>query len=159
MKIRQYAYFGFWSETTTAAEITARLGIEPDQFLVKGSRLESPSRPKYHKWRVQCDRVGISVEDQINTVVERLMPKKAEIASLVAELKIQNDPGGVVLQVVRYFDDEDGEEEETGVTTLVDGREFEKLTGQHQLLGWRLGRDILDFLDDVDAVMDLDEYG
>jgi hypothetical protein len=43
--------------------------------------------------------------------------------------------------------------------TLADGREFERLSGQHQLLGWHLGRNILDFLRDVDAEMDFDEYG
>jgi Domain of unknown function (DUF4279) len=159
MKIRQYAYFGFWSDETTAAQITARLGIEPDGFLVKGSRMTSPPRPRYHKWRLQCDRAETSVEDQINAVLQRLIPKKAEIAALVADLQNEIDPGGGALQVVRHFGDDRGEEEESSEATLADGRELEKLSGQHQLLGWHLGRNVLDFLDDVKADIDFDEYG
>jgi hypothetical protein len=159
MKIRQYAYFGFWSDETTASDITARLGIEPDGFLVKGSRVANPPRPRYHKWRVECDRKGSSVEDQIKVVIEKLIPKKAAIAALVAHLKNEVDPGGAYLQIVRYFNDEDGEEEASGQVTFPDESEFEKLPGQHQLLGWHLGRDVLDFLDEVEADIDFDEYG
>jgi hypothetical protein len=31
--------------------------------------------------------------------------------------------------------------------------------GQHQLLGWVLDREVLEFLPAVDAVLDVDEYG
>jgi hypothetical protein len=54
-----------------------------------------------------------------------------------------------------YFDDEEGEEEEHSAS---DAR-FQKLPGQHQLLGWRLGQDILTFLTSVRAELDVDEYG
>jgi hypothetical protein len=59
-----------------------------------------------------------------------------------------------VLQIVRYLDDDNGDEEQlTGVGDL------EKLSGQHQLLGWHLGRRVVQFLDEVDAELDVDEYG
>ena len=34
-----------------------------------------------------------------------------------------------------------------------------KLGGQHQLLGWRLERPVLDFLHLMGAELDVDEYG
>jgi hypothetical protein len=35
----------------------------------------------------------------------------------------------------------------------------EKLSGQHQLLGWHLPGDVMRFLVDVGAELDVDEYG
>jgi hypothetical protein len=37
--------------------------------------------------------------------------------------------------------------------------ELEKLSDQHQLLGWHLDRGVVQFLDEVDAELDVDEYG
>jgi hypothetical protein len=36
---------------------------------------------------------------------------------------------------------------------------LEKLSGQHQLLGWHLDRHVLNFLSEVGAEFDADEYG
>jgi hypothetical protein len=36
---------------------------------------------------------------------------------------------------------------------------LEKLAGQHQLLGSHLNREVLDFLTEVGAELDADEYG
>ncbi len=33
------------------------------------------------------------------------------------------------------------------------------MPGQHQLLGWRLRREVMEFLLDIGAEMDFDEYG
>jgi hypothetical protein len=144
---------------TTAAEITARLRIEPDHFRVKGSRIKNPDRPAAHGWQVHCDLPGLSVSDQIDAVIDRVIDKKVEIAKLVVDLKSEANPGSAVLQVVRYFNDKNGEEENGDSVTMPDGTTFEKLSGQHQLLGWHLGRRTLDFLDHVGAVIDVDEYG
>jgi hypothetical protein len=63
--------------------------------------------------------------------------------------------GGCYLQLVRFFDDEDGEEEELSPPDAP----LQKLSGQHQLLGWHLDRDSLGFLAHVGAEIDADEYG
>ncbi len=60
-----------------------------------------------------------------------------------------------MLQLVRYFDDEDGEEEELSPSDAP----LRKLAGQHQLLGRHLEADSLRFLARVRAAIDADEYG
>ena len=63
--------------------------------------------------------------------------------------------GGCNLQLVRYFDDHEGEEEELSPPHAP----LEKLAGQHQLLRWHVERDSLQFLARVGAEIDADEYG
>ena len=63
-----------------------------------------------------------------------------------------------LLQVVRYLDDDQGEDEKLTEVTK-DGRQLVKLSGQHQLLGWHLDRRALDFLQRTHAEVDVDEYG
>jgi hypothetical protein len=135
-----------------ATEITARLMMQPDGVRIKGSRRAEPPVPVCHSWRVICDDQGLTVDEQVTRVVDRLRPHQPTIAELTRE------PGarcGAVLQVVRYFDDENGEEEELNPP---DAR-FQKLSGQHQLLGWHLDRRTLVFLMTVNAEIDVDEYG
>jgi hypothetical protein len=74
--------------------------------------------------------------------------------ALIREVTTE-ESAGAVLQVVRYFDDPDGEEEELSPPDA----ELQKLSGQHQLLGWHLDREVLDFLMATGASLDVDEYG
>ncbi|WP_446218205.1 DUF4279 domain-containing protein [Micromonospora sp. IBHARD004] len=60
------------STLVPAAEITARLGIEPDEIVVRGSRQADPARPARHRWKVACRKPGLTVDDQITRVVDRL---------------------------------------------------------------------------------------
>lgn len=72
-------------------------------------------------------------------------PGRAEIIELAGELLRDepDDKGRVArLSVVRYLNDEDGEEER--VEPPREG--LRKLEGQHQLLGWAMERDVLEFL-------------
>jgi len=59
------------------------------------------------------------------------------------------------MQVVRYLNDESGEEEELSSPDAP----WQKLSGQHQLLGWALEREVLEFLLATGACFDVDEYG
>jgi hypothetical protein len=94
--------------------------------------------------------MGLDISAHIAVVLARLEPARDEIRALLREGKAQ-----AWLQLVRYFDTEDGEDEIIDETPegLV------KLSGQHQLLGWHLDRDALVFLHDVGAEIDADEYG
>jgi hypothetical protein len=56
---------------------------------------------------------------------------------------------------VRYFNDDDGEEE----SPQPEGTDLIRLPGQHQLLGWHLDRRVLKFLHHTGAELDVDEYG
>ncbi|WP_328426277.1 DUF4279 domain-containing protein [Micromonospora sp. NBC_00389] len=153
--ISQYAYFALSSHRVSAAEITARLGIEPDEISVRGSRHANPARPASHRWKVVCRRPGLTVDDQISQILDRLFAHAERLGELAAELEsLDGGPGGSMLQVVRVFEHPDGEEED--VTTPVEG--LEKLPGQHQLLGWHLDARVLEFLRLTRAELDVDEY-
>jgi hypothetical protein len=152
VRIRQYAYFAVFSESMPATEITVRLMIEPDKVRIRGSRRAEPPSPVNHAWQVICDDRGMTVDEQVRKVIDRVRPCRAAIAELTRE---PDALCGAVLEVVRYFDDQTGEEEELSPP----GAPLQKLPGQHQLLGWHLDRDILTFLIAVNAEIDADEYG
>lgn len=159
MRIKQRVYFRIWSQTTPASEVTARLGIEPDDFRVRGSQFEARPVPKGHQWSVNCDEPGLKVDDQIAKVVERLEPAAGKIAELVAELAGDDPPGFAVLQVVRYFDDDGDEKDSDHEIRLFDGTVLQSLSGQHHLLGWHLDSRTIAFLQAVGAELDVDESG
>jgi hypothetical protein len=162
VRLRQYAYFGIYSDTVTASDITARLGVEPDAVRVLGSRSADPALPRHHSWRVVSERPDLTVADHLDNIVNRLSPYAGAIGDLVEEIVLAS-PGtigvGSVLEVVRHFDDDEGEEEQVLVVDQPDGGQLERLPGQHHLLGWRLTPRVIDFLRITHAVLDIDEYG
>ncbi|WP_378738290.1 DUF4279 domain-containing protein [Nocardia brasiliensis] len=155
MRIRQYVYFALFSSETTADEMTTRLSIAPDEIGIAGSKRTSPPIPAEHAWMVSCRDSGLCVDEQITKVMDRLLPRQAQIVALARELE-RNDPvhGGAKLSVVRYLNDEDGDEEQLNPP---DAR-FQKLPGQHQLLGWALEPVVMRFLVAANAAVDVDEY-
>lgn len=157
MRVRQYAFFAVRSETVPAADITARLGIEPDEIQVRGSRTAEPPTPVCHLWMVACRQAGLRVDEQVEAIARRLSPRLDALAALATEL-VAADTGDCVLEVVRYFDTPDGEVEDEGVTCVA-GQPVDRLPGQHQLLGWNLGPDVIDLLNRTGARLDVDEYG
>lgn len=152
VRIRQYARFGIYSQSLTAAEMTARLKVEPDKLSIRGSRSADPPIPVFHVWTVICDERGVSLGAQVQRVIERLRPCQQAIAELIREPTADCEAG---LSLIRHFGDEDGEEEELSSPDAP----FQKLAGQHQLLGWHLGLDVLAFLVSVGASIGADEYG
>jgi Domain of unknown function (DUF4279) len=83
MPVRQYAYFALSSHSTSAAEMTAVLGIEPDRTAIRGSRRTEPSPvPVAHRWIVECRDPGLAVDEQVALILERLAPHTAAIAAL-----------------------------------------------------------------------------
>jgi hypothetical protein len=142
----QYVYFALSSERTTADEITRLLGIEPDETKVRASRSTSPvTVPACHRWKIVCRDRGLRVDEQISRVIERLRPHTEAIAQLASRLTAEEGPGGAVLQVVRYFNDDQDEE-------LLPPAD------RTNLFGWRLDRDVLEFLSATGAELDVDEY-
>ena len=155
VRIRQYAYFVLFSERMSAVEMTALIGVEPDSFAVLGARLRVPRAvPLAHSWQVQCRDAGLTVGEQVARVVARLLPYEARITGLAAQLA-RAPGGGARLSVVRYFDDDEGEDELLSPPDAA----LQKLSGQHQLLGWNLSAQVLGFLVAVGADLDVDEYG
>lgn len=156
VRISQYVYFALRSERTAAPHITGRLGIEPDEIQVRGSRCVVPVRPRYHAWKIVCRDRGLRIDEQIDRIVARLAPHADQIAALVAEIEGPAERSTASLQLVRYLDDDGGEEEEN--LSPQDGG-LVKIPGQHQLLGWHLDRRTLAFLSRIGADLDADEYG
>ncbi|MFI9503283.1 DUF4279 domain-containing protein [Nocardia sp. NPDC052566] len=136
VKTRQYSYFALKSDTVSAVDITARLLMEPDEVLVLGSRSPEHVIPRCHAWKV-VRRSEESVDEQIQYLVDRLDPIRAELISLCA-----TDDISAVMQVVRYFHDPEG----AG-------------TQHHSRpMGWHLPSSVLDFLVATRAGLDVDEY-
>jgi hypothetical protein len=151
MPVRQYAYFALSSHSTSAAEMTAALGIEPDRTATRGSRRGEPSPvPVAHRWIVECRDPGLSVNEQIARILERLAPHTDALAALARRLDAEPEAGpSAVLEVVRYFNEA---EQHPGHQAEPSKHE------PTRTLGWHLGRDVLDFLQATGAVIDIDEY-
>ncbi|HEX2313737.1 MAG TPA: DUF4279 domain-containing protein [Thermomonospora sp.] len=147
MRVSQYAYFALRSTRMSADEITARLGVEPDERRVRGSR---PA----HAWRIVCREPALTVDEQITRIIDRLYEHAERIGALAVELdRAEGEPPAARLQVVRVFEHPDGDEDEDVV-----GQGLEKLPGQHRLMGWHLDARALEFLRLTRAELDVDEY-
>lgn len=151
MSVDQYVYFALSSHVTSAAEMTAVLGLEPDETAVRGSRIPEPKAiPVLHRWKIVCRDPGLSVDEQIACVLERLPPHVDAIAALARLLDVEDPQGpSAVLEVVRYFNDEPVRQDHSLGDAPAEAP---------KLLGWHLGRDVLDFLHRTGAVLDVDEY-
>ncbi|SCL37589.1 protein of unknown function [Micromonospora pallida] len=156
MRVRQYVYFSLQSDQMPADEMAARLDMEADEAKVKASRRANPPVPRCHAWKVVCRDDGLTVDEQIDQVIGRLQPITDRIAALAREIDAsEGEWPAATLQVVRYFGDEDSEEE----NPQPDDTDLVRLPSQHQLLGWHLDRRVLEFLQNTGAELDVDEYG
>ncbi|MGW6469254.1 DUF4279 domain-containing protein [Streptomyces rubiginosohelvolus] len=146
MPLRQYVYFALSSRRVTAQEITDLLGIEPDETRVINPRRlpADPAKPFCQVWKVVCREPGLHVDEQIARVLSRLRHRTDRIAELMKQFNSAEDeeePGlEARLEVVRYFNDEQQER------------------GEHNLFGWALDREAIDFLAATGAYLDVDEY-
>ncbi|MCX4734546.1 DUF4279 domain-containing protein [Streptomyces sp. NBC_01363] len=148
MPLNQYVYFALSSERTTAREMADLLGIEPDEVTVRASRLAEPPRPVCHRWKIVCRAPGLRVDEQVTQILDRLRPHTGRIAELVRRLDPEGECPSAVLEIVRYFNDDECADEADRPDT-----------SQHpNLFGWHLDRDVLDFLSATGAVLDVDEY-
>lgn len=150
--MNQYAYFQLGSATRSAAELSAELGMEPDEVGIRGSESAEPPIPARHTWEIVNRAPNTDVEDLVVPLLDRISP----VASRVRDL---TDDGSVhaTLIVVRYFNDRTGVVEEE-VETEQDGHQLVKMPGQHQMLGWALEPEALGLLASMNAVIWFDEY-
>ncbi|MFI1973709.1 DUF4279 domain-containing protein [Streptomyces wedmorensis] len=150
MPLDQYVYFALSSARTTAQEMTAALGVQPDETKVRGSRIAQPAIPGCHAWKIVCREPGLRVDEQIGLLLDRLRPHTDRIASLARRLEDEEPGSGraATLQVVRYFRGAD--EPSQGGPMPADATP--------NLFGWHLGQEVLDFLAATGAALDVDEY-
>lgn len=153
MRLRQHVWFTVSSDVLDHTQLTERIGIEPDQVKVRGSRhnvVANKPVPRSHAWRLICDEPGINVGAQVERVLARLAPAREALHDLVEG----EDDVRVVLHVGRHFGDEEGQEE---VGAIFDDDGNVVIEGVW-LFGWALERATLEFLVYVGAVLDVDEY-
>ena len=82
----------------------------------------------------------------------------APVAGRVRELVEEHDVDAT-LTIVRYFDDEAGEDDASAAGVTPEEELFERLPGQHQLLGWILPSESIELLASMRAQICADEYG
>ncbi|MFJ8039195.1 DUF4279 domain-containing protein [Kitasatospora sp. NPDC096147] len=144
MPLQQYVYFALFSRTVPARAMTADLGLDPDESSVRGSRCAAPRPvPVEHRWQIECREPGLTVDEQIACVLDRLRPHTDRIADLADRLADDGE-GGAVLQVVRSFHSVAPARPETGDAPAP--------------YGWHLDRSVLDFLAATGAELGVDEY-
>ncbi|MEU4279298.1 DUF4279 domain-containing protein [Streptomyces tanashiensis] len=149
MPLDQYVYFALSSERTTAREMTALLGVQPDETKVRGSRIVEPAIPACHQWKIVCREPGLRVDEQIALVLDRLRPHTDRIAGLAKRMSDEPGAGSAArLQIVRYYTaaDDPGENSQVGAEE------------KPNLFGWHLDQQVLDFLAATGATLDVDEY-
>ena len=103
-------------------------------------------------WCLDATGDAQRLDKQIEELVERLQPHVGQIRTLV-----ETSDCIAVLQIVRYFNHPEGQEEQLDNTETEHGV-LAKLPGQHQLLGWSLSWNTIDFLAASSAIVDVDEY-
>lgn len=147
MHARQHLHFSITSRHVTASEITDRLGMQPDEIAVRGSRLAHPVTPPAHAWTITCKQPGLSVSNQLIQIVARLRTILTRVTALSAELA-EADPehGGACLELVTYLEDH-AVDAETPPEEPID-----------PLQQWALEREILHFLLTTTPAFDLDIY-
>jgi hypothetical protein len=162
------------SDTYAPQAITQKLNLIPDEMQPKGSRFQGPpARPVSHIWVIES---GLPDEVPLDAHFERIMDRIASHAQEIRDL-LDDRATKATFQVFREFlsgpEDRDVREEadgardrlhlvqEPGAKTIdrVVGRDFDRLRGQHSLLGFHLGSDVLAFAASSGVEFDFDEYG
>jgi Domain of unknown function (DUF4279) len=118
-----------------ASEMSAVLGLEPDEITVRAVDLVDPPVPASHEWMVTCRDTEKTVDEQVEDLVQRLAPYTAQIARLAAHLE-RDECGGARLHIVRQVN--------TPTAFMSDS-------------SWRLKRQVLQFLHVTNADLNVDE--
>lgn len=149
----QYTYFALRDETTTAAEVTGYLGIEPDEVRVRASNHVFPPRPASHSWAVVSRAENVALDVHISRVLDRVAPVAGHVRRLVDDRGVE-----ARLVIVRYFGDDAGEAGGFEASITPGGDLLEHTPGQHQPLGWFLSVEAMTLLTSMGASFWADEY-
>lgn len=146
MKIRQFSYFELASPVVSAADLTIRLGVEPDLFEVEGTVSERGRVRGLHTWRIS-DSIDGAIDEQIERLIDRLIPGRAQLITMASDPDIWSR-----LQVVRRYHDPDG------VHYAPAGTPIDRVREWPRPLGWNLSVPTLEFLSMTATSLDVAEY-
>ncbi len=149
MRIRQYSYLWLSSRTLAPKAFAERVGVAPDETARRTARHEDPRTEPTTWLKYVCDDPDLRVGEQVERILGRLTEARATLRELTADGTVSAG-----LNIVRNFDDEHRVEE---APSAIEG--FERLPGQHQLLGWSVSPQTVAFLNELRAEIDVDEYG
>jgi hypothetical protein len=155
MRIRQRAYLSLASDGLCPDEITAILGLEPDESKIRGSRFAGPPpRPASHLWSLLS---GVRDDAPLEDHLTALWPRLVQVAEGLQIFTARPDSAGF-LQIVRNFE-EGSEDFDEAAWGLPPNADFERLGGQHPFLGFGFDALQLQFLGSIGVAIDVDEYG
>jgi hypothetical protein len=150
MKVIQRVYLGVSSATLEPSTITARLGLDPDETVLKGSRLRAPGAkplPVCHLWRLHSGaRATLQLDHHIRALLDRVAIQAAAIRALAA-----TGEAGIYVAAVRTFVPEPGEAQPDD----GDAMPRDDAAG----FGFHLDSALLAQLADLGIGLDVDEYG
>jgi hypothetical protein len=97
MRIKQYVYFALTSERVTAGAMAEHIGLTADRVSVRGSTIAGPRpKPFVHSWEIVCDTAGLTPDEQIERVLDRIRPYQQAIRECVT-----TEDCSATLQLVR----------------------------------------------------------
>ncbi len=130
------------------------MALVPDEVKAMGSRHPGPpARPVAHIWRL---RSGIADDHRLDDHFEALLAKLVGSAERVRALIKGAEVGGEFV-IGWYF--EPGPEEERTIEPGRQNRDFERLRGQHPLLGFVITPGLVAYAALAGLGFDFDEYG
>lgn len=151
-KIAQYAYFELYSSRITPEAITSMIGLIPTETAVMGSMRSGPMVvPVENIWKLCSGKPDDSrLDDHFEALLALLSPHLDRIGALTEGGEV-----GACLTVVRRFEPEP---EDQAVLERYVQPGFDRLRGQHPLVGFVLTPQLLRFLSATGASVDFDEY-
>lgn len=155
MKVRQYVYLGLSSDTVDPGTISERLGLMPDEVKLMGSRHPGPPPlPRTHMWRLNSG-TG-SDERTLDEHFQSLLARLTGSASKLRELTVSGEVDAVI-QIVRHFTP--GPEDRRISEPGRHRGDFERLRGQHPLVGFGIEAGLITYAAEAGIGFDFDEYG
>ncbi|MFB7720005.1 DUF4279 domain-containing protein [Nocardia sp. NPDC056100] len=139
MRIHQYCCFALESTTVPASDLTAWLGVPPDETHELGSWTAAANVPPCHAWLL-IERGADPVDRQIHALIRRMNPIRSQLISLCSDHAVLP-----VLRIVRYFQ---------GDPAGIAPRGFDEPLPK----AWHLSTPVLEFLVSTGTELEVEEY-
>jgi hypothetical protein len=155
MRVRQRVYLRIASDALDPGQVSKMSGLDPDEARLRGSHSPGPPpKPRSHLWfRYSGLTEDLPLDDHLDVIFGIIRDHSDGLRRVASAPET-----AAWLQVVRYLEEgpEDFDEATHG---LPADSPFERLSGQHPLLGWGLAAERVELLAKAGIGLDVDEYG